>query len=99
MIARDETTRPSYVIVSQATMTPLLAQMEETRIAETIGKLSSFVNRYYTSVHGIEASNWLRETWKPIAAGHQGITVSQFAHANYGQQSGDCNLRRQRQGR
>lgn len=80
-------TRPSYVIASQATVAPLLAQMEEARVAQTIIKLSSFVNRYYTSAHGIEASNWLRETWKEIAAGHAGIKVTQFTHANYGQQS------------
>ena len=80
-------TRPSYVIANQASVAPLLAQMDEARIAQTIVKLSSFVNRYYTSVHGIEASNWLRETWKELAAGHRGITVTQYAHVNYGQQS------------
>lgn len=80
-------TRPSYVIANQATVAPLLAQMQEARIAQTIIKLSSFVNRYYTSGHGIEASNWLRETWKEIATGNPQIKVTQFTHANYGQQS------------
>ncbi len=80
-------TRPSYVIAHQSTVEPLLQQMEEARIAQTIGKLSSFVNRYYTSVHGIEASNWLRQAWSDLANGHDGVSVTQFAHASYGQRS------------
>ena len=80
-------TRPSYVIAHQATVAPLLAQMEEARIAQTIGKLSGFVNRYYTSAHGIEASNWLRQAWSELASGHDGVSVTQFGHASYGQRS------------
>ena len=80
-------TRPSYIIASQARVTPLLAQMEEARIAQTIVKLSGFVNRYYTSVHGIEASNWLRQAWAELAAAHGGISVEQVSHASYGQRS------------
>jgi len=85
--APQQLTRPSYVIANQATVTPMLAQMEEAHIAQTIIRLSSFVNRYYTSVHGIEASNWLRGTWQQLAANHPGISVVQFRHASYGQQS------------
>lgn len=80
-------TRPAYVIANQATVTPMLAQMEEARIAQTIVQLSAFVNRYYASVHGIEASNWLRQNWSDIAAGNPGISVTQYQHGGYGQQS------------
>ena len=80
-------TRPAYAIANQATVTPLLAQMEEARIAHTIGQLSAFVNRYYNSVHGIEASNWLRQHWTELAARHAGISVAQYPHSHYGQQS------------
>ena len=80
-------TRPSYVIASQAKVAPMLAQMEEVRIARTIRELSGFVNRYYTSVHGIEASNWLRQAWADIGAAHNGISVVQISHASYGQRS------------
>jgi leucyl aminopeptidase len=79
--------RPAYRIANQATVVPLLAQMEEARIGATIGQLSAFVNRYYTSTHGIEASNWLRRHWAELAGAHAGITVAQYAHAGYGQQS------------
>ena len=80
-------TRPSYAIGQQALVTPLLAQMEEARIGATIGELSAFVNRYYSSVHGVEASNWLRRRWSDIAAAHEGIAVAQYPHSGYGQQS------------
>ena len=80
-------TRPSYVIAHQATVAPLLERMEEARIAQTIGKLSGFVNRHYTSAHGIEASNWLRQAWTELASAHDGMSVAHFAHASYGQRS------------
>ena len=80
-------TRPSYQIGHQALVAPLLAQMEEAQIAATIAGLSAFVNRYYSSPHGAEASNWLSKTWTGIAARHGGISVTQFAHAGYGQRS------------
>lgn len=79
--------RPAYTIAQQAVLAPLLAQMEEARIGATIGELSAFVNRYYTSVHGVEASNWLRKQWSDIAAAHAGIAVAQYPHSSYGQQS------------
>lgn len=62
----QEATRPAYLITNQATLAPMLAQMDEACFAQTIIKLSSFVNRYYSSVHGIEASNWLRDTWQEM---------------------------------
>ncbi len=80
-------TRPSYVVANQALVAPMLAQMDEGHIATTIAGLSGFVNRYYSSPHGAQASNWLRQTWAGIAASHTGISVAQFAHAGYGQQS------------
>lgn len=80
-------TRPSYVLSNQALVTPLLAQMEEQRVAQTITHLASFVNRYYSSPHGAEASNWLRQTWTGLSEQHNGISVAQFAHEAYGQRS------------
>lgn len=80
-------TRPGYVVANEALVAPILAQMEEQRIAATIAGLSAFVNRYYNSSHGAEASNWLSKTWSDIAAQHSGISVAQFPHAGYGQRS------------
>ena len=79
--------RPSYQVVNQALAGPILAQMDEQHIAQTIAGLSAFVNRYYSSTHGAQASNWLGQTWAEIAARHSGIAVAQFTHAGYGQRS------------
>jgi leucyl aminopeptidase len=80
-------TRPSYLIANQATVVPMLAQMDAGRIEESILKLSGFVNRYYSSTHGAEASNWLRADWAAAAASHPAVSVTQFTHAGYAQQS------------
>lgn len=80
-------TRPAYLIANHDLVTPALAQMDEAHIGAIIVQLSAFVNRYYASSHGAEASNWLRRQWTALAAAHPGISVAQFPHAGYGQQS------------
>ena len=80
-------TRPSYAIVNQDKVAPLLAQMDAGRIEQTIRQLSNFVNRYYTSAHGAEASNWLRANWEALGKGQPIISVEQVTHAGYGQKS------------
>lgn len=80
-------TRPSYALSNQALVVPMLALMEAANIEATIVQLSNFVNRYYDSKHGAAASDWLRGNWAALAAGNAAISVAQFAHAGYGQQS------------
>lgn len=80
-------TRPTYVIANQAVVTPMLAQMDAGRIEQGIAQLTGFVNRYYSSPHGAEASNWLRAHWSELGKAHPLISVSQFAHTGYGQKS------------
>lgn len=79
--------RPSYVIDNQATVPPVLSQMQASNITTTINDLSSFVNRYYTTTGGTDASNWLRSKWAGMAAGRSDITVEQFTHSGYNQKS------------
>jgi leucyl aminopeptidase len=80
-------TRPSYELANQALVAPVLAQMDEQHIAATIAGLSAFVNRTYSSPHGVAAANWLSRTWSEIAASHASIAVTQFTHTGYGQRS------------
>jgi leucyl aminopeptidase len=77
----------SYVIDNRDLVEPLLAQMSDKHIEETILGLSAFPNRYYKSPSGVDASNWLFSHWSEMAAGRPDITVKQFAHAGYPQQS------------
>lgn len=77
----------AYAIDNREVVEPLLAQMQEKNIEATIMSLSGFTNRYYTSPSGIEASNWLMQHWSSISSGRPDISVKQFAHAKYPQQS------------
>ena len=74
-------TRPAYVIDNQATVAPVLSNMQAGNIATTITDLSNFVNRYYSTTGGVDASNWLRTKWAGMAAGRSDITVTQFTHS------------------
>jgi leucyl aminopeptidase len=78
---------PSYAIDNRDLVEPVLAQMSDQGITETIVTLSAFPNRYYKSQSGVDASNWLLARWRDMAAGRPDIVVGQFAHAGYPQQS------------
>ncbi|MDC8760925.1 M20/M25/M40 family metallo-hydrolase [Janthinobacterium fluminis] len=79
--------RPAYVIDNQTLVTPMLPQMQDSNIAQTINDLSAFTNRYYTTSSGVNASNWLKNKWAGMAAGRSDISVSQFTHPNWAQKS------------
>lgn len=78
---------PSYAIDDAAEVTPLLAQMQSSRILSTIQSLSDFQNRYYTSSSGVSASTWLFNTWKQLAAGRSDVKVTQVRHTGWPQKS------------
>jgi leucyl aminopeptidase len=78
---------PSYVIDNQALVPPVLSQMQASNITTTLNDLSSFVNRYYTTTGGTDASNWLRSKWAGMASGRSDISVAQFTHSGYNQKS------------
>ena len=80
-------TRPTYTVDNQSLVTPVLSQMQASNITTTINDLSSFVNRYYTTTGGTDASNWLRTKWAGMATGRSDISVTQFAHTGYNQKS------------
>jgi leucyl aminopeptidase len=78
---------PAYAIDNRDVVEPLLAQMQEKNIEATIVALAGFNNRYYTNQSGVDASNWLMQTWTALGSGRPDISVRQFAHAKYPQQS------------
>lgn len=84
---RVEAPPRAYTIDNREIVEPLLARMEEKNIEATIVALSGFTNRYYTSQSGVDASNWLLQHWSGISSGRADISVRQFAHAKYPQQS------------
>jgi bacterial leucyl aminopeptidase len=55
-----------------------MGQIEEAKITATIRELSSMQNRYYQSKHGAEASLWLQDKWKKLAAGREDVSFELF---------------------
>jgi leucyl aminopeptidase len=78
---------PSYAIAHRDVVEPVLAQMSDKNIEDTIVKLSAFPNRYYKSQAGVDASQWLFARWTEMAAGRPDIAVKQFTHTDYPQKS------------
>jgi leucyl aminopeptidase len=78
---------PSYAIDNGDLVEPMLAQMSDKNIEETIVRLAAFPNRYYKSQSGVDASNWLFTHWSEMAAGRPDIRVEQVTHAGYPQKS------------
>ncbi|MES2299589.1 MAG: M20/M25/M40 family metallo-hydrolase [Pseudomonadota bacterium] len=80
-------TRPTYVVDNQAVVTPMLSQLQDSNIAQTIIDMSTYTNRYYTTAGGSDASNWLKQKWTSMAAGRSDISVAQFTHGAFPQKS------------
>jgi leucyl aminopeptidase len=78
---------PSYVIDNRDLVEPMLVQMSDKNIEQTIFSLAAFPNRYYKSASGVDASTWLFTRWSEMAAGRADIAVTQFTHADYPQKS------------
>lgn len=80
-------TRPAYTITNQAIVAPMLQQMQDSRIRDTITGLAGFANRYYSSAPGIAASGWLKARWTELASGRDHISIAQYAHLRFDQRS------------
>ncbi|MFT3696712.1 MAG: M20/M25/M40 family metallo-hydrolase [Kofleriaceae bacterium] len=70
----------SYSLDHARDVEHVLPTLSADRIATTIRQLSAMPTRFYKSAGGEEASNWLAERWRAIAAGHDGVTVTQVSH-------------------
>lgn len=75
-------TRPSYVIAASPQVLPMLADVSASRIGSEIRALSAFQNRYYDSVYGAQAADWLANQWQTIAAGRSDIHVDKVYYGN-----------------
>jgi bacterial leucyl aminopeptidase len=74
--------RPNYVLDNQTAVNAMLPNMQASNISQTITDLSTgFVNRYYTTTAGANASTWLMNKWKTMANGRSDITVEQYTHS------------------
>jgi leucyl aminopeptidase len=84
---------PSYAIDDAAQVNAWLPQVQASNILGTIQSLSDFQNRIYTSQHGVQASDWLFNRWKTLAAGRSDVAVSQVRHLGWPQKSVHLTIR------
>ena len=71
-----------------ALVTPALAALNQSNIQQTIDTLSNdFTNRFYTTSHGSNASDWLRDHWQQLTADREDVSVAQFSHDAWPQKS------------
>ncbi|KVN04194.1 M28 family metallopeptidase [Burkholderia stagnalis] len=76
-----------YQVANVSQISTWIQQLQASNIVGTITSLSGFTNRYYTTSHGVAASDWLALQWRQLANGRADVTVEQFAHASWPQKS------------
>lgn len=70
-----------YTIDNQANVNPMLSEVHESEIRETITRLSTdFPNRRYNQPSGLNSANWIKNKWTTLAAGRSDISVETFDH-------------------
>ncbi|MDN3610382.1 M28 family metallopeptidase [Vibrio ostreicida] len=74
-------------ISQQATVNAWLPQVNPAEITGTIGSLTSFNNRFYTTTSGAQASDWIANRWRALTSGLPNVNVEQFSHSGYNQKS------------
>jgi bacterial leucyl aminopeptidase len=88
----DVTAKVTYpkAPANHATISPLLAKLEQQQMRDNLIKFSGFYTRYYKSKYGAESSKWLQskvqEAVTAAGADKHGATVRAFDHP-WGQSS------------
>ncbi|HEP6428887.1 aminopeptidase [Burkholderia cenocepacia] len=77
----------AYTVSNVPQIGTWVQQLQASNIVGTITSLSGFTNRYYTTSHGVAASDWLALQWKQLAGARADITVEQVAHTGFPQKS------------
>lgn len=76
-----------YSIDNSATVYALLNEVGAEQILDTVNSLSSYHTRYYNSLTGADASQWILDKWQSIAAARADISVEFREHASWRQPS------------
>jgi bacterial leucyl aminopeptidase len=76
----------AYPIDNPGGAKALLNELSEPEIRQTIITLSSFTTRHQASPTGVAAAEWLRDTWRALAAGRADVAVELFPHPTLGGQ-------------
>ncbi len=76
-----------YNINQQSLVVPMVAQVQEKLIRDTIIKLSSFETRFYKSPTGVQSSEYIRDTWSLLARNRNDVKVELVKHPKWPQAS------------
>jgi len=66
--------------IHQHIVNPLLERLNPNAVELTVGHLSSYPTRYYTSPTGVQAVNWLESQYNIFAGERNDIEVTKFVH-------------------
>jgi leucyl aminopeptidase len=77
----------NYTISRGDIVKPLVAQVEDNRIFQTITTLSNFQNRYYKGQFGKQSATWIRDLWAGLVKDRSDAKVEFFNHSSWDQPS------------
>lgn len=75
----------SYEINNAREVNQLLEGVQSQSIQQTIEKLSSYHNRYYTADSGVESSRWIGATWAKLVEGRTDAKLEYYEHSRWPQ--------------
>ena len=76
-----------YTIDQQETVNEMMKSVTESHINDVITHLSSFHNRYYNAVYGLESSTWIKDHWAKIVENRSDAKVEFIEHSRWMQPS------------
>ena len=76
-----------YSLTNPTGVAALLDMVQAQPIADVIGSLSGFTNRFYDSIHGVNAANWLKDHWESLVRERDDVQVALFSHSGFPQPS------------
>lgn len=76
-----------YTITKHSVVTPMVEQVKESSIRETIINLSNFNTRYYKSETGVKSSEFIRDTWANLSKHRSDVKVELVSHKGWPQAS------------
>ncbi len=76
-----------YSINQQNAVKPMVAEVSDANILDTINKLSAFKTRYYKTETGTKSSEFIRDTWAALARNRNDVKVELIAHRSWPQAS------------
>ncbi|MFL5785165.1 MAG: M28 family metallopeptidase [Bacteriovoracaceae bacterium] len=74
-----------YDINQQSSVRPMVADVSDKNILDTITKLSAYNTRYYKTQTGVQSSQFIRDTWASLAKSRSDVKVELYQHRSFPQ--------------